>query len=146
MTPQLPGPRDDAGREKPAGEAAAKQVLRQSRTFLDHQADRISSMLGERVGAIASELRSIDLGTSETGRPVTGIANQAADVAERVAGYLHSADGQKLLVDAEALAARNPAMAAGTAFIVGLAVSRFLKTSSHARRQRLPEIDGAYDG
>jgi hypothetical protein len=133
--------------EKPVSAAPADKVLQQSRTFVDRQADNVTSMLGEHVSAIAAELRRVDaeLAASETGHPISGVTKHAADFAERIAGYLQNADGEQLVADAEALATRNPMVAAGAALIVGLSLSRFLKSSSRARR-RPPDGDDSYGG
>ena len=58
------------------------------------------------------------------------LAEQGADMVDRVGAYFGQADGQRLLGDAEALARRNPLVAAGAAYVAGLSLSRFLKTSS----------------
>lgn len=125
-----------------------ERALEQSRTFLDHQVDNMTTMLGARVGAIAEELRRVgeQLAENPTASPAAELADRAADYVDHAARYLRAADGERLLADAEALAARNPIVAAGAAFLIGLTVSRFFKTSSTSRRRRSNEaLNFGYD-
>jgi hypothetical protein len=111
-------------------------TLKQSRTFLDQQADALTSMLGARVGTVAEELRRTgsSLAESEAGGPTGNLVGQGADRLDRIAEYLRGADGERLIADAEQFASRNPVMAAGAAFVIGMSLSRFFKISSHGRR------------
>ena len=113
-----------------------QQALQQSRTFFDHQADHVTTLMGNRVGSVAEGLRRVTTQlTDETnGDPTGGLIDRAAGYADAIAKYLHDTDGERLLADAEKLAERNPILAAGTALLVGLTVSRFFKTSSTSRR------------
>jgi hypothetical protein len=51
---------------------------------------------------------------------------------ERVANYLRERDFHQLVNDAEDFARRSPAVFLGSAFVLGLAASRFLKSSRPA--------------
>jgi hypothetical protein len=118
------------------GNAVAEQAVQQSRTFLDRQADALTSMLAERVAALAGDLRTIrgQPTDSRLGIPTSQLAEQAAKYTERVAQYLRDADGERLMTDAEHLAERNPVLASGVAIMAGLTAARFLKTSARSRR------------
>lgn len=118
------------------GSSVAEQAVQQSRTFLDRQADALTSKLAERVTAVSGDLRAIgdQLTDSQSGIPTSQFAGQAADYTDRIAQYLRDANGERLLTDAEELAERNPILAAGVAVVAGLMAARFLKTSARSRR------------
>jgi hypothetical protein len=60
-------------------------------------------------------------------------AEQLAQYAENVGGYLRARDSQALLADAEDLARRQPWTVAAGALALGFTASRFLKASSRRR-------------
>lgn len=118
-----------------------ERVLQSSGTFLDRQADALTTLLADRVTKVATDLRSVghELSGTETTAPTAALAEQGAQHIERVAGYLRAADGESLIADAEHFAARNPIAATGVALLLGMMVSRFFKLSSATRRS-------SYDG
>lgn len=107
----------------------------QSKSFLNRQVDERTTQLGDQIGTVASDLRSVagDL----RGSPAIGIAgdyiDRGADLVENAARYLREADGERLLNDLESIARRQPWACAAGALMVGFAASRFLKTSSTRR-------------
>ncbi len=97
-------------------------------------------MLGDRVASVASDLRTTrtQLAQNEVASPASGLIDQAASYADRVAAYLREADGERLIADAEGFAERNPVVATGIAVILGLSAARFFKASAGARRSSYP--------
>jgi len=93
-------------------------------------------MLGDRVASVASDLRTTrtQLAQNETAGPASGLIEQAAEYADRVAAYLRDTNGERLIADAEGFAERNPVVATGIAVILGLSAARFFKASAGARR------------
>ena len=100
------------------------------------EVDRRSTEAGQRVSAAAGDARSVgeELRKQGKDRPAQ-LAEQMADRAERVGGYLERADGDRILGDVEDFGRRQPWAVAAGAFAVGLVASRFLKASSRNRYQ-----------
>ena len=122
---------------------AAQGAVDQSKSFLSKQVDERSTLIGQQIGSVADELRSVgqQLGSSELAGPVAGYVNQGADIVARLGTYLQDADSDRLIGDLETLARERPWAVAGAALVLGFAASRFLKTSS-ARRYRTTGTSG----
>lgn len=121
--------------QSPVAASPKEQAARVSRTLLDRTISGVGSMAADRITVFADDLRRIGrtLADSDTTGASAGLADQAASAADGITRYLRSADSQRLFSDADELARRNPAVAASTAFLLGLSVARFLKTSSSFR-------------
>jgi ElaB/YqjD/DUF883 family membrane-anchored ribosome-binding protein len=86
------------------------------------------------VGAQAQALRSTAGQLRQQGQEAPAkAAEQMAERAERVGGYLREADGERILNDVEDFARRNPWAVVAGGIVVGIAASRFLKASSIER-------------
>ena len=66
------------------------------------------------------------------------LAEQAADGAERVGGYLKESDGERILGDVEDFGRRQPWAVISGGVAPGLVAARFLKASARRRYQRRP--------
>jgi hypothetical protein len=117
-----------------AGLEQAKETADQARGMVSQQLDQRSKVAGDgalgladAARRIASELRGE--GQEETAR----LTEAAADRAERLGGYLRRTEGDQFLRDIEDFARRRPMLAAGAAFVIGLAASRFVKASAERR-------------
>lgn len=119
-----------------AGQAQEKlgDARQQMRGRLGEQVDQRSTRAGEQIHGTAEDVRSFARQLREQGkdRPAR-YAEQAADRAERLGGYLQEADGDRILRDVEDFGRRNPwaVVAAGAA--LGFVASRMLKASSGER-------------
>jgi ElaB/YqjD/DUF883 family membrane-anchored ribosome-binding protein len=100
------------------------------------EVDRRSTEAGQRVSAAAGDARSVgeELRKQGKDRPAQ-LAEQVADRADRMGGYLEQADADRILGDVEDFGRRQPWAVAAGAFAVGLLASRFLKASSRDRYQ-----------
>ena len=69
-------------------------------------------------------------------------ADQAANQVQRLAKYLHTHEVNQIVDEAEDWARRDPMLALGGAFVLGLLAARFLKSSGVQTRscQRALEI------
>jgi hypothetical protein len=133
-----PGATDQA-REK-AQEAAgaakeqAQQAAGQAKGALRSQVDQRSTDAGERVGGFASDVRSVGEQLREQGKDQPAkLADQAADRAERLGGYLRDSDADRILGDLEDFGRRQPWAVIAGGVALGFAASRFLKASSSRR-------------
>ncbi|MDQ3630849.1 MAG: hypothetical protein M3417_06170, partial [Actinomycetota bacterium] len=89
---------------------------------------------GERVSAQASDVRSVADALRDQGQEKPAkLAEQAADRAEKLGGYLQDADADRLLSDLEDLARRQPMAVLFGGLALGFAASRFVKASSQER-------------
>ena len=113
----------------------AQNAVNQGKSFLSKQLDARSSAIGEQIGSLAQDLRSVgdQLRESGTGGGAAGYVDQGAELIDNVARYLKDADGERLIGDLEHVARQQPLAVAGAALLLGFAASRFLKTSSVRR-------------
>ena len=100
------------------------------------QVDERSTMAGERVQTLSSDLRSVGERLREDGNDGPAkVADQVAERAEQLGGYLTESDGQKLLSDVEDAVRRQPWLALAGGIALGVAAARLLKASSSDRYQ-----------
>jgi ElaB/YqjD/DUF883 family membrane-anchored ribosome-binding protein len=130
----------DAGTTSKADEAKeqvqekAKEGMGQARDRVRDQVDQRSTQAGEQVRSSASDARSVADELRKQGKDAPArYAEQAADRAERLGDYLHDADGDRILRDAEDYARRNPWVVVAGGIALGFTASRLLKASSGER-------------
>lgn len=112
----------------------AGQAAQQARERAREQVDQRSTQAGERVSAQASDVRSVAGALRDQGQDKPAqLAEQAADRAEKLGGYLQDADADRLLSDLEDLGRRQPMAVMFGGLALGFAASRFIKASSQER-------------
>jgi hypothetical protein len=89
-----------------------------------HSAARQLHTLGEAAHRAAGRFRDAHDDN------IAGYIDAMADEVDRFAGYLERRDVRSLVADAQHLAQRRPELFLGGMFVVGLALTRFLKTSA----------------
>ncbi len=123
---------------------AAGQVQDRLREQLDQRSAQAASQINEQ----ASDLRSVGESLREQGKEGPAkAADQLAQYAEKVGGYLRDKDSHALLTDAEDFGRRQPWALAAGGVMLGLAASRLMKASSNQRYQRrttVPRPNGVY--
>lgn len=149
-TTQSAGGQPGSGSESNTGDRGVLELAKESGGQMADKAigtakEKANSVIGEQktniaagLGAIAGALR----GTGETLRSsadknqfATMGANYGEKIADTVDGlsrYLENADIGDMAGDLKGYARRNPAVFIGGAFLLGLAVTRFIKSSSSA--------------
>jgi hypothetical protein len=125
----------DAAQERAQQVAGqAQQAAGQAKSTLRDQVDQRSTDAGGRVNSTAQDVRSVGEELRKQGKDGPAkIADQAAERAERVGGYLENASGDKILHDIEDAARSNPWAVALGGLALGFAASRLLKASSSER-------------
>jgi len=115
----------DTGKEQlgQVADQAKQQANEQVQGQLGFVADQIESV-SKAVTHASTSLREQDQDW------MAGYADQAADMVDGFAGYLRSADMDRLMMDAEGFARRQPALFIGGAFLLGIMAARFLKSSA----------------
>jgi gas vesicle protein len=122
-----------------AGQAQekAQQAADQAKSRAAQEIDQRSTQAGEQVATTAEDLRSVAEQLRSQGKDTPAkLAEQAADRAERVGGYLRDADSDRLLSDLEDVARRQPWTVVAGGMVLGFAAARFLKASSSQRYQQ----------
>lgn len=116
---------------------AGAHVLDQAKDQAASHADQQRQTLASGIQAVAQAFQSMgdDLRNKEQGP----VAKYAAEMGraiggqvEQVANYLKDRDVHQLIDDTEDFARRSPAVFLGSAFVLGLVASRFLKSSRPA--------------
>jgi hypothetical protein len=127
-----------------AGQAQekAQEAAGQAKNRLAVQVDQRSTEAGERLQSTAGEVRSVGEELRKQGKDKPAeLAERAAERVERLGGYLHDADGDRILRDVEDFGRRNPWAVVAGGLAAGFIASRFLKASSSRRyedRDRAP--------
>ena len=122
----------------------AKQAAGQARVKAREQVDQRSTQAGEQVSTAAGDVRSVAEELRRQGKDTPAkYAEQAAERAERVGGYLKDSDGETILRDVEDFARSKPWAVAAGGLALGFAASRLLKASSAERHRQLPRSGSA---
>ena len=112
----------------------AGQAQEQARTTLRTQVDERSTQAGEQVVTQANDIRTVAEKLREEGKEGPAkVAEQAAERAEKVGGYLRDSDADTILGDVESYARSNPWTVVAGGLALGFVASRFLKASSTNR-------------
>ena len=132
-----------AGNGEPQGKArevadqAQEQVGRatdRARDQVRDQVNRRSTQAGEQIRSAAEDTRSVAEQLRRQGKDAPArYAEQAAERADRLGGYLHEADGDRILGDIEDFGRRRPWAVVAAGLALGLMASRLLKASSSER-------------
>jgi hypothetical protein len=118
-----------------ASQGIADKVRERASAQLNTQKDRATEGLGTMAQAVRQSTQQLRDQHHET---VAGYVEQAADQIDRLSQGLKNRDVGQLVQDAQRLASRRPALFVGSAFAVGFASARFLKSSP-------PEGDRSYE-
>ena len=125
---------DSAKKAATQAKEAAGNVIDKAKDQAASRADQQRQTAASGVQAVAQAFRS--MGDDLRNRQEGPVAEYAAEIghaiggqAERLADYLRQRDVRHLVSDAENFARRSPAVFLGSAFVLGLAASRFLKSS-----------------
>jgi ElaB/YqjD/DUF883 family membrane-anchored ribosome-binding protein len=109
----------------------AEELRGQAGSRLREQVDTRSTQAGDRVQSVAEAVRTTSEQLRGQGKEREAkVAEQAADRAERLGGYLRESDADRILGDVEAFARRQPWLIAVAAGALGFLTARFLKASS----------------
>jgi hypothetical protein len=129
----LSSPTNVSGAKDQAQEKA-QEAAGQARDRVRDQIDQRSTQAGEQVQTSASDIRSVAQQLREQGKEQPAkLAEQAADRAERLGGYLTGADADQLLRDLEDFGRRQPIAVVLGGLALGFAASRLLKASAQNR-------------
>jgi hypothetical protein len=112
----------------------AQEAAGQAKSRMRQELDQRSAQAGEQVSSRASDIRSVAEQLRQQGKDQPArLAEQAADRADRVGGYLKQSDADRILRDVEGFGRRQPMVVMLGGLALGFAASRFLKASSRRR-------------
>ncbi len=133
----------DGGSTTEQAREKAQQAADQAKSGLRSQVDQRSTEAGERVGGVASDVRSVGEQLREQGKDKPAkLAEQAADRTERLGDYLKASDADRILNDVEDFGRRRPWAVIAGGLALGIVASRFLKASSTDRYEQRSQSYG----
>jgi hypothetical protein len=114
--------------------AKAQQIRGQAEVRLRDQVDQRSTQAGEQVQAVGQALeRSAEQLRMDGNETPASVVEQVARKAEKLGGYLQSANADRILGDVENFARRRPWLTGAAGVVAGFLASRFVKASSDRR-------------
>src|SRR3954453_17865186 len=147
-TPTTDRPDASSGAADQAKEKV-EQGAEQARNTVRSQVDQRSTDAGAKLKSQAGDVRTVAEELRKQGKEAPAkVAEQAAERVERVGGYLHDSDADRILSDAEQYARQNPWVVVAGGLAAGFLASRFLKASSTERYQgrSTPQIPSSGNG
>jgi hypothetical protein len=135
-------PETESGQQdvKEQAKEQVQQGMGQAREQVRRQVDERSTQAGQQVRSAAGDARSVAEQLRSQGKDQPArLAEQAADRAERLGGYLEGASGDDILRDVEDFARRNPWAVVAGGVALGFTLSRMLKASSSERYRQGPQ-------
>ncbi|MCL4298524.1 MAG: hypothetical protein KJ077_22495 [Anaerolineae bacterium] len=145
--------KDGVQQAKEVAKQAVEQVQHKAQEVADQAQDQAKSAVAARkdqavgqLGSVAQAFRttSNELRNQDNGM-IAQYADKAAEQVDRFSSYLEERDIDQLLGDAENFARSKPELFLGGAFLVGLLVGRFIKSSGERRMaQREQEMGLRY--
>jgi hypothetical protein len=146
-------PRQGQGVARKAAEQASR-LAREAEQGVEQVVQQRKGQAAERIGAVASALHEAARALQQQQGPdgLARYADSAAEQLERASGYLREQDLRGILRQAEGFARRRPELFLAGSVLAGLALARFLKSSS--RRSHAPSgeygspyyAEGSYAG
>lgn len=118
------GSQQSTGIQQPTG--MVDRVKQSATAQLTNQKDRGTDALGSVAQAVRSSTQRL---RDEHHDEIAGYVDKAADQIEHWSRRLKEKDIDELVTDVQRLARRQPAVFIGSAFVLGLAGARFLKSS-----------------
>jgi len=115
----------DVASQVPSVAGVIDQVKQQASSRVNEQKARAA----EGLGSVASAIRSASENLRSENQTLATYADKAVDQIQLFADRMRDKDPAEMVRDAERFARRNPAAFVGGAFVLGLALARFLKSS-----------------
>ncbi|MBV9268600.1 MAG: hypothetical protein JO061_20695 [Acidobacteriaceae bacterium] len=122
-----------AGQVKDQAGQVVEQVKGQATARADQQRETLASgfqSVAQAFHGLGTDLESRE--QSPVGQYAAQLGHAVGEQVENLANYLQSRDVRQVVRDLEDFARRSPAVFLGGAFLVGLAATRFLKSSRPA--------------
>lgn len=132
---------ETASAAKEQAKRTVEQVSDQAKTTVDSRMSDVAQELGSVAEAVRSTTVELE---GQDQQKIAQYGNRIADQIDQVSSYLNNHGVEDVLADAENLARRQPALFLGGAFMLGLVVGRFLRSSNQPGYRSYS--GGGYDG
>lgn len=116
---------ETAAMAKEQAKRAAAQVTEQAKTTVD---SRLTDVAGE-IGSVASAVRQTTYEIGSENQTVARYGERIAEQLEGISSYLNEKGVEDVLTDLQDFARRKPAVFLGGAFMLGMVVGRFVRSS-----------------
>lgn len=128
---------------KEQAKRAAAQVTEQAKTTVD---SRLTDVAGE-IGSVASAVRQTTYEIGSENETVARYGERIAEQLEGISSYLNEKGVEDVLTDLQDFARRKPAVFLGGAFMLGMVVGRFVRSSGdrYSFEQDADRYDAYYD-
>ena len=131
----------------------ASAVKEQAKRTVSQVSEQAKTTVDSRLGDVAQELGSVAEAVRQTSEELgsqdqAGIARYGTRIADQIEGvssYLNQRGVEEVLTDVEGLARRQPALFLGGAFMLGLLVGRFVRSSSQSMSYQGGDYRGYQD-
>ena len=121
---------DSAHQAVGKGRETAVLALELAKRQLHDQLTAQKIRVSESLGGIRQTFDSVGKSLEDTGQPaIAGYSRCLGSGVDRAASYLRRADIEEIAHDAQDFARKNPALIIGAAFLLGVALGRFFKSS-----------------
>lgn len=110
---------------KEQAKRAAAQVTEQAKSTVDTRMTDVASELG----SVASAVRQTSYDISSENQTVARYGERIAEQLEGISSYLNEKGVEDVLTDLQDFARRKPAVFLGGAFMLGMVVGRFVRSS-----------------
>ena len=131
-TSQGGGNADAGTRQFPRAVGVIDKVKQQASTRVNEQKERAA----EGLGSIASAIRQAGEHMRAENQTLATYADKAVDQIQHFADRMRDKDPEEMMRDLEQFARRNPSAFVGGAFLLGLGLARFLKSSGTTSEMR----------
>ena len=134
---------ETAAMAKEQAKRAAAQVTEQAKTTVD---SRLTDVAGE-IGSVASAVRQTTYEIGTENQTVARYGERIAEQLEGISSYLNEKGVEDVLTDLQDFARRKPAVFLGGAFMLGMVVGRFVRSSGdrYSFEQDADRYDAYYD-
>jgi hypothetical protein len=123
--------KDEVQRLASEAKTDASRMAAQAKDQAVQLADRTKDQTAQRLGSLATALRQAGRQLeTEDAAGFGRYAGLAADQVEKASGYLEGKDLGELVRDTQTFARRHPDLFLGGAFLAGVLIARFIKSSS----------------
>lgn len=127
---------------KEQAKRAATQVTEQAKSTVDTRMTEVAT----EIGSVASAVRQTSYDIGSENQTVARYGEKIAEQLEGISSYLNEKGVEDVLTDLQDFARRKPAVFLGGAFMLGMVVGRFVRSSGerYGYEQGGPDRYGSY--
>ncbi len=134
MPPQQAADPNEDRREFPRAAGVMDRVKQQASTRVNAQINEQKGRAADGLGSVAAAIRGASDHLRAENQTLAAYADKAVDQIEHFADRMRDKDPAEMMRNLEQFARRNPTAFVGGAFVLGLGLARFLKSSDNGAR------------